>query len=114
MGNDFLVLIGANGVRRRKDLGLVRRTCRHRRHGIGADGLLLATEADDDERAGIGADLVMRLYNSDGTTAEMSGNGVRCLVQAWAGARRRAGAVIVVTGAGPRRVEFTPGSEPAT
>ena len=53
----------------------------HRRHGIGADGLLLATEADDDERAGTGADLVMRLYNSDGTTAEMSGNGVRCLVQ---------------------------------
>ncbi len=26
----------------------------------------------------------MVLYNADGSEAEMSGNGIRCLVQAWA------------------------------
>ena len=116
LGNDFLVLIGANGAAPAEGswASFAARVC-HRRHGIGADGLLLATEADDDERAGTGADLVMRLYNSDGTTAEMSGNGVRCLVQGWARALGvEQGAVVVATGAGPRRVEFSPGSGSAT
>ena len=46
----------------------------------------------------------MRLYNADGTTAEMSGNGIRCLVRAWA--RRNSqerGDVVVDTASGPPR-----------
>ena len=54
----------------------------------------------------------MQLYNADGSRAEMSGNGIRCLVQAWA--RRlavTAGDVAVATMAGVRRVEFGPGPD---
>ena len=42
--------------------------------GIGADGLLLL--------GGSGSHMTMRLINADGSPAEMSGNGIRCLVQA--------------------------------
>ncbi len=42
--------------------------------GVGADGLLLL--------AGAGSDMTMQLINADGSSAEMSGNGIRCLVQA--------------------------------
>jgi diaminopimelate epimerase len=48
-----------------------------RRRGIGADGLLSLTDPAD------GADLGMILHNADGSPAEMSGNGIRCFVQAW-------------------------------
>jgi diaminopimelate epimerase len=41
--------------------------------GVGADGLLLAT---------LGSVVSMHLYNADGSTAEMSGNGIRCLAAA--------------------------------
>lgn len=42
--------------------------------GVGADGLLLL--------GGSGSQMTMRLINADGSPAEMSGNGIRCLVQA--------------------------------
>ena len=44
-----------------------------RHTGIGADGLILALESDH-------ADLRMRMFNADGSEAEMCGNGIRCLV----------------------------------
>ena len=122
LGNDFLVVVGGNGVDGVDGAGpgpgtwasFAGQVC-HRRHGIGADGLLVATEPDEAERAASGADVVMQLYNSDGSTAEMSGNGIRCLVQGWARAHgREQGAVIVATAAGPRRVDFGPGTEPHT
>jgi diaminopimelate epimerase len=116
LGNDFLVLVGANGVVPADGSwsSFAERVC-HRREGIGADGLLLATELGEDERSATGADLVMCLYNSDGTAAEISGNGIRCLVQGWARAHAiERGAVVVATDAGPRRVEYAPGPDPAT
>ena len=72
-GNDFLVALDpAPGL----DAGaadLARRLCdRHR--GIGADGLVVGRTATTD-----GALLTFRLWNADGSEAEMSGNGVRCL-----------------------------------
>jgi diaminopimelate epimerase len=79
LGNDFLVALGpASGER---DGGvsadLAVRAC-DRHHGIGADGLLLATLAP----AGASYDLGFTLWNADGSQAEMSGNGLRCLVHA--------------------------------
>src|SRR5438309_244080 len=50
--------------------GLARRVC-HRHRGIGADGVLLVQDSDD-------ADFRMRLFNADGSEAEMCGNGIRC------------------------------------
>jgi diaminopimelate epimerase len=104
-GNDFLVLLDVSG-RRPISAPEARALCdRHR--GIGADGVLRATLAD---RA---AALTMDLHNADGSMAEMSGNGIRCLVQA---AVRRglvsAGTVDVATGAGLRRVHYEAGPDP--
>lgn len=72
--NDFLVYDLAQGEPATAWPDLARKWC-HRSTGIGADGLLLL---------GINAGnvLTMRLYNADGSVAEMSGNGIRCLVQA--------------------------------
>ena len=71
-GNDFLVTFADLDLTDAPELA--RRWC-DRRRGIGADGLLLASEVD-------GADIRMTLFNADGSRAEMSGNGLRCLVQA--------------------------------
>jgi diaminopimelate epimerase len=45
-----------------------------RRFGIGADGVLYLGVSKK-------ADIKMRIFNSDGTEAEMCGNGIRCLVK---------------------------------
>ena len=71
LGNDFLVLLDLDGVRPVSAADAVA-LC-DRRHGIGADGLIRATAGTD------GADVTMRLLNADGSAAEMSGNGIRCL-----------------------------------
>ena len=69
LGNDFLVFLDL-GDRCPLDPGAVRALCdRHR--GIGADGVIRVTPGPTRE-----------LYNADGSRAEMSGNGIGCLVQA--------------------------------
>ncbi|MFV2039560.1 MAG: diaminopimelate epimerase, partial [Acidimicrobiales bacterium] len=72
LGNDFLVAlvdeVPANGA------DLARSLCQRRR-GVGADGLIFGTPAAD-------ADLAMTFFNADGSGAEISGNGIRCLAQA--------------------------------
>ncbi len=45
-----------------------------RHHGVGADGLILALPSTI-------ADLRMRIFNADGSEAEMCGNGIRCLAR---------------------------------
>ena len=76
LGNDFLVLdrgtLSDGPEPDWPDLAL--RWC-DRRSGVGADGLLILDVVD----AGY---LAMELFNADGSRAEMSGNGIRCLVQA--------------------------------
>ena len=49
----------------------------HRHTGVGADGWLLV-EAGPEGTAEGGADGSIQLYNSDGSMAELSGNGTRC------------------------------------
>ena len=79
-GNDFLVL----DVAQLRSAGVdeatvvwpeVSRAWCNRASGVGADGLLLLERIDD-------VNARMRLYNSDGSTAEMSGNGARCFAHA--------------------------------
>jgi diaminopimelate epimerase len=50
----------------------VSRRISDRHFGIGSDGLILALPSDK-------ADLRMRMFNADGSEAEMCGNGIRCL-----------------------------------
>jgi diaminopimelate epimerase len=99
LGNDFLVLLDPEGVTP-IDARLARSLCdRHR--GIGADGLIRGTVPREGE-----ARLVFELRNADGTPAEMSGNGMRCLAQAalTAGIVPASEPFVVSTAAGPRRV----------
>ena len=70
LGNDFVLIDG----RTLGDLDwaeMARQVCR-RHTGVGADGILLLLDSDK-------ADVRMRIINSDGSEAEMCGNGIRCL-----------------------------------
>lgn len=76
LANDFLVLLDPDASHS-LDPHVARAVC-DRRTGIGADGLIRATPADGEEAAVAR----MELRNAGGSTAEMSGNGIRCLAQA--------------------------------
>jgi diaminopimelate epimerase len=80
LGNDFLVVFHAP-VPEAELSELARRLC-DRRRGVGADGLLIAESPPADHEATTRHGATMLLYNADGSRAEMSGNGIRCFVQA--------------------------------
>jgi diaminopimelate epimerase len=112
VGNDFLVQLDVEDRRPLSALE-VRALC-DRHLGIGADGLIRVIDAPDASEFPGGADLRMELRNADGSLAEMSGNGIRCMVQAAVGAGlASSGVVRVATPAGLRTVEYrdteTPG-----
>ncbi|MGH9500564.1 MAG: diaminopimelate epimerase [Terriglobales bacterium] len=88
-GNDFLVIDGERGA---QDLAaLTRRLC-DRHQGVGADGVEWLFASSD-------ADVQARLFNADGSEAEISGNGTRC-VAAYLCAERAKEKMVVRTGAG--------------
>ena len=77
-GNDFVVIQGHKAqVAPRLRSGqasyksLAKNIC-HRKYGAGADGLLVLEKSRK-------ADMRMRIFNADGSEAEMCGNGVRCV-----------------------------------
>jgi len=88
-GNDFLIIAGAEAC---GDLdGLTCRLC-DRHNGIGADGVEWLFPDSE-------ADVTARLINADGSEAEISGNGTRC-VAAEICSQSGKTEVIVRTGAG--------------
>ncbi|MEP7203831.1 MAG: diaminopimelate epimerase [Ilumatobacteraceae bacterium] len=101
LGNDFLVVFHPHV----DDLpALARRLC-DRRLGIGADGLLVG-----ESEPGHAARMV--LFNSDGSRAEMSGNGIRCFAQALARRRGDLDAQRILTDAGERLVTLYATDDP--
>ena len=70
-GNDF-ILVDARSMEGEWSK-LAQATCDHH-FGIGADGLILVQDSTI-------ADLKMRIFNSDGSEAEVSGNGLRCFAK---------------------------------
>jgi diaminopimelate epimerase len=73
MGNDFLI-IPVEDVR---TLDTARETTRQlcdRNYGAGADGVVFVTRARHSD-----ADFASRIFNADGSEAEVSGNGTRCV-----------------------------------
>jgi len=88
LGNDYLLVERADAGRP-LDEQTVRRLCDYHR-GVGADGVLevLATE-------GPRAEIV--IWNPDGSTAELSGNGTR-IVARWLARRSGAGEMRIVVG----------------
>jgi diaminopimelate epimerase len=108
-GNDFLVVLDPDD-RRPLSAPEVRALCdRHR--GIGADGVIrVVIPVASPGAGGPSATLVMDLRNADGGVAEMSGNGIRCMVQAAVEAGLVApGSVDVATLGGPRTVTYVSG-----
>ena len=98
LGNDFLVLeIGSTDDVSAPEWADRARAWCDRRTGVGADGLLLLERKQGDR-------LGMTLYNADGSRAEMSGTGIRCLVQAAHGDGPTGVEYVVDTDAGERRV----------
>ncbi|HDP69508.1 MAG TPA: diaminopimelate epimerase [Actinobacteria bacterium] len=73
-GNDFIIIDDLEGA-----LNLTKRQVEHfcdRRFGIGADGLILIRPSKTP-----GAEFFMHFFNSDGSLAEMCGNGIRCFAK---------------------------------
>lgn len=69
LGNDFIMIENIdNNITCERELSL--KLC-DRHFGIGADGLILIEKSDT-------ADIKMKIINSDGSIAEMCGNGIRC------------------------------------
>lgn len=69
-GNDF-VLIDGHGIADDRLPEIAVRLC-DRHFGVGADGLLVITDSQS-------ADAKMRIFNADGSEAQMCGNGIRCV-----------------------------------
>jgi diaminopimelate epimerase len=75
LGNDFLIVKAGETGRTGGPLGLLaERMCR-RHTGIGADGVLCYQPTSGDAEADVSA----LIFNADGSRAEISGNGTRCL-----------------------------------
>ena len=101
LGNDFLVTFHPHV----DDLpALARRLC-DRRRGLGADGLLVG-----ESEPGYAARMI--LFNSDGSRAEMSGNGIRCFAQALARRRGDFAPQCILTDGGDRLVTLYETDDP--
>ena len=72
-GNDYIYV---DCVREKppKDAPALSRAISDRHFGVGADGLILICPSEK-------ADARMRMFNADGSEAEMCGNGVRCVAK---------------------------------
>src|SRR5579884_3574410 len=96
-GNDFLLIDGAQ-VKQAQLVDLTRKIC-DRHLGVGADGVEWLFPASD-------ADVTARLLNADGSEAEISGNGTRC-VAAWIAHQNGKHEVAIRTGAGLKTCTLT-------
>src|ERR1700734_3435655 len=100
-GNDFLILEEA--VAGRAHAELARRLC-SRNTSVGADGIeFLERRAD--------GSFFLRLFNADGSEAELSGNGTRC-VAAWLAESEGRNEVALGTHGGLRTCRVVEASDP--
>jgi diaminopimelate epimerase len=72
LGNDFLILEEEEAKNTTEKGALARRIC-DRHTGIGGNGLVFISIKDREK-----GDVHFRIFNADGTEAEISGNGLRC------------------------------------
>src|SRR5580698_11635217 len=99
-GNDFLII---DGVQVLEDLAALSRRLCVGHQGVGADGVEWLFPASD-------ADVRARLFNVDGSEAEISGNGTRC-VAAYLCAQQPKETIVVRTGAGLKTCSLISRSE---
>ena len=70
LGNDYVYI----RPQEERDWSALAVTLSDRHFGVGSDGLILALPSSV-------ADMRMRMFNADGSEAEMCGNGIRCVVK---------------------------------
>ena len=99
-GNDFLII---DGMHAPADMAAFTHRICDRHNGVGADGVEWLFPAQD-------ADIRARLFNADGSEAEISGNGTRC-VAAYLCSENPRQQVTVRTGAGIKTCVLTARSE---
>jgi len=103
LGNDFILLAG-DAARLEDPSAVARRLCR-RRLSIGADGLVLLLPAAK-------ADAEMKIYNADGSEAEMCGNALRCVARYLVEKRIVHGpGVTIMTAAGLKEARILPDAQ---
>ena len=74
IGNDFVLVNAMTTPLNESDLPELSRKLNDRKFGIGGDGLILVLPSRQ-------ADYKMRMFNPDGSEAEMCGNGIRCFAK---------------------------------
>jgi diaminopimelate epimerase len=105
LGNDFIVVEAESFAGAMFFQPWAKSWC-DRHFGIGADGILV-TGPDETQ------DIFMRIFNADGSEAEMCGNGIRCVaLYARQNGLTCADEFSVRTMAGPRQVQITASSPP--
>ena len=72
LGNDYVYIDCING-KEPIDIKNLTNRLSNRHFGVGSDGLILCKSK--------AADLKMRMFNSDGSEAQMCGNGIRCVAK---------------------------------
>src|SRR5258707_2664758 len=92
-GNDFL-LTWAEQIPDGADLSAIARAICNRHTGIGGDGWMLVRNAS------------IRLFNADGSEAEISGNEMRCVASLLVDAGRASNDITITTGAGPKHLRL--------
>jgi diaminopimelate epimerase len=95
-GNDFLLIDGALAP---EDIAAFTRRICDRHNGVGADGV-------EWMQPHFTADVEIKLINGDGSSAEISGNGTRC-VAAYICEQRGKERISILTGAGMKICQFT-------
>lgn len=94
-GNDFLII---DGIHAPAGLAAFSRRICERHEGVGADGVEWLFPTQD-------ADVQARLFNADGSEAEISGNGTRC-VAAHICSEQGKEKIVIRTGAGLKVCNF--------
>jgi diaminopimelate epimerase len=96
-GNDFVLI---DGMHMPPDLPAFAKKICDRHNGVGADGVeWLLPDKEATVRA--------RLFNADGSEAEISGNGTRCVAANWVSEHAGDDSLTVRTGAGIKRCKLT-------
>lgn len=100
LGNDFILVLSEQGLPERAP-ELARQMC-SRHFGIGGDGLVFVLPSER-------ADVMMRIFNADGSEAEQCGNAIRCVAKfAYdRGIAKRTELAVETIGAGVQNVTVT-------
>src|SRR5437016_1271707 len=91
-GNDFLLTWAEHAPK--DDFAAIARAICDRHTGIGGDGWLLVKPD------------AIRLFNADGSEAEISGNGTRCAAALLMDSRWASNDITITTGAGPKHLRI--------